>query len=88
MKTYDFTASYVIGPVSGEASVPPEAPEGHVLVAYEDNGYMGGRYWAIVPRDWNIEEAARAFATEGHLTTLSSVDNIRVPNDLWNELFG
>ena len=85
---YEFTASYVIGPISGEASVPPIPPEDHVAVEYEDSGYMGGRYWAIAPVDWTVQDAARSFAAEGHMTTLSSFGGIRVPNDLWDELFG
>jgi hypothetical protein len=85
---YEFTAGYVAGPISGEAFLPPTPPRGHVAVEYEDSGYMGGRYWAIVPSDWTIEAAARAFAAEGHLTTLNSVAGVGVPRELWDELFG
>ena len=88
MKTYKFTSRWVIGPISGDEGAPPRAEEGYIAVQYLDEGYMGGEYWAVVPKDWTVSAAAYEFAAQHSCTSLRSVNGVQVPDDVWNELWG
>lgn len=81
MNAYRFT-NYWYETSSGEKCAPPECGEDEIVVRYEDTGYHGGTYWAVVPANWRLEEAVEAYFAQAAINELRSIDGKGIPYSL------